>query len=227
MSEKGVSKPIRVVIADDHALVRDGIRLSLEYAGMVVVGEARDGLEAVSLVRKLSPDILLLDLKMPQYSGLEALERIHEVDNPVRTILLTAEANPVDIATAIGFGARGVVLKASATEVLVRAIRTVMAARFWVGLKEVSNINDYLKTLISPGKTEPGKNTFSLTPRELQIISAVVSGRSNKQIASRFGIAEDTVKHHLSNIYDKAGASNRVELVVFAYTHKLPIVDLD
>jgi DNA-binding NarL/FixJ family response regulator len=227
MSEKAASKPIRVVIADDHAMVRDGIRRSLEYAGMVVVGEARDGLEAVSLVRKLSPDILLLDLLMPNHPGLEALEQLHEEDNPVRTILLTAEATPVEIAAAIGFGARAVVLKASATDVLVKAIRTVTAGGYWVALEEVSNINGYLKKLISPGKSEPGKNTFGLTPRELQMISAVVSGRSNKQIASRLGIAEDTVKHHLTNIFNKTGVSTRVELVVFAYKHKLPLVDLD
>lgn len=89
---------------------------------MVVLGEARDGLEAVSLVRKLSPDILLLDLLMPNHPGLEALEQLHEEDNPVRTILLTAEATAVEIATAIDSGARGVVLKASATDVLVKAL---------------------------------------------------------------------------------------------------------
>ena len=140
---------------------------------------------------------------------------------------MTAEATAVEIATAIESGARGVVLKASATDVLVKAIRTVMAGGYWVALKEVSNINAYLKTLILPGKAEPGKNTFGLTPRELQIVSAVVSGRSNKQVASRFGIAEDTVKHHLTNIFNKTGVSTRVELVVFSYTHKLPLVDID
>jgi DNA-binding NarL/FixJ family response regulator len=227
MSEKAAGKPIRVVIADDHAMVRDGIRRSLEYAGLAVVGEARDGLEAVSLVRKLSPDILLLDLSMPRHPGLEALEQLHEEDSPVRTILLTAEATAVEIATAIESGARGVVLKASATDVLVKAIRTVMAGGYWVALKQVSDINAYLKTLVSPAKTDPAKNTYGLTPRELQIVSGVVSGRSNKQIASRFGISEDTVKHHLSNIFDKTGVSTRVELVVFAYKHKLPLVDID
>ncbi len=227
MSEKAADKPVRALIADDHAMVRDGIRRSLEYAGIAVVGEARDGLEAVSLVRKLSPDILLLDLAMPEHPGLEALEQLHEEDSSVRTILLTAEATPVEIATAIESGARGLVLKASATNVLVKAIRTVMAGGYWVGLKEVSDIGAYLGTLITPSKIAPAKNNYSLTPREMQIVSGVVSGRSNKQIAGRFGISEDTVKHHLSNIFDKTGVSTRVELVVFAYEHKLPLVGID
>ena len=151
MSEKSPQKPIRVVIADDHAMVRDGIRRSLEYEGLVVVAEARDGLEAVSLVREQSPDILLLDLAMPKHPGLEALEQLHEEDNPVRTILLTAEATQLEIATAIESGARGVVLKASATDVLVKAIRTGMAGGYWVALKEVSDIRAYLRTLLYSG----------------------------------------------------------------------------
>jgi two-component system, NarL family, nitrate/nitrite response regulator NarL len=227
MSEKAAEKPIRVLIADDHAMVRDGIRRSLEYEGLVVVAEARDGLEAVSLVREQSPDILLLDLAMPKHPGLEALEQLHEEDNPVRTILLTAEATPLEIATAIESGARGVVLKASATDVLVKAIRTVMAGGYWVALKEVSDIRAYLRTLLSPSQTAPAQTNYHLTKRELEIVSGVVSGRTNKQIASRFKIAEDTVKHHLSNTFDKTGVSTRVELVVFAYKHKLPLIDLD
>lgn len=227
MSEKTADRRIRVVIADDHAMVRDGIRRCLEYSGLAVVGEAQDGQEAVSLVRKLSPDILLLDLAMPKHPGLEALEQLHEEDSSVRTILLTAEATQFEIATAIESGARGVVLKASATDVLVKAIRTVMAGCYWVALKEVSDIKVYLQTLVSPAKAGPAKNTYGLTQRELQIVSGVVSGRSNKLIASRFTITEDTVKHHLSNIFDKTGVSTRVELVVFAYEHKLPVVDLD
>lgn len=227
MSEKSSGKRIRVVIADDHAMVRDGLRRSLAFSGLEVVGEARDGLEAVSLVRKHSPDILLLDLSMPTHPGLEALQQLHEENNPVRIIILTADIKPQELATAIESGARGLVMKASATEVLVKAIHTVMAGSYWVGLQQVSNLNAYLEKQFQVQKSQPRTNTYGLTPRELQVVSAVVSGRSNKAIATKLVISEDTVKHHLSNIFDKTGVSTRVELVVFAYEHKVPLVESD
>lgn len=227
MSEKFQGKRIRVVIADDHAMVRDGLRRSLAFSGLEVVAEARDGLEAVSLVRKHSPDILLLDLSMPTHSGLEALQQLHEEGNPVRIIILTADIKPQELATAIELGARGLVMKSSATDVLVKAIHTVVAGSYWVGLQQVSNLNSYLERQFQGRKSPRRTNTYGLTPRELQVVSAVVSARSNKAIATQLEISEDTVKHHLSNIFDKTGVSTRVELVVFAYEHKLPLGEND
>jgi len=228
MSEVKKDKPIRVVIADDHAMVRDGLRRSLEYAGMEIVGEAADGMEAVALVRKLDPDILLLDLSMPKHDGFEALRDLR-ADGHVRhtrVIVLTAEASTNDVAKALDLGARGLVLKALATEKLVLAIQTVMAGGAWVGLGPVKDLQTYLRTHL-PEKPSGRADNYGLTKRELQIISGVVSGRANKEIAQRFGIAEDTVKHHLSNVFDKTGVSTRVELVVFAIKHNLPIDELD
>jgi two-component system nitrate/nitrite response regulator NarL len=227
MSEKFQGKRIRVVIADDHAMVRDGLRRSLAFSGLAVVAEARDGLEAVALVRKHSPDILLLDLSMPTHSGLEALQQLHEEGNPVRIIILTADIKPQELATAIELGARGLVMKSSATDVLVKAIHTVVAGSYWVGLQPVSNLNSYLERQFQGRKSPRRTNTYGLTPRELQVVSAVVSARSNKAIATQLEISEDTVKHHLSNIFDKTGVSTRVELVVFAYEHKLPLGEND
>jgi two-component system, NarL family, nitrate/nitrite response regulator NarL len=227
MSEKSPGKRIRVVIADDHAMVRDGLRRSLGFSGLEVVAEARDGQEAVSLVRKHSPDILLLDISMPTHPGLEALQQLHEENNPVRIVILTADIKPQELATAIESGARGLVMKASATEVLVKAIQIVMAGSYWVGLQQVNNLNAYLEKQFQAHKSQKRTNTYGLTPRELQVVSAVVSGRSNKAIATKLEISEDTVKHHLSNIFDKTGASTRVELVVFAYEHKVPLVESD
>ncbi len=227
MSEKSQGQRIRVVVADDHAMVRDGLRRSLGFSGLEVVGEACDGLEAVSLVRKYSPDILLLDLSMPSHPGLEALQQLHEENNPVRIIILTADIKPQELATAIELGARGLVMKASATEVLVKSIHAVVAGFYWVGLQQVNNLRAYLAKQFQAHKSPQQTNTYGLTPREKQVVSAVVSGRSNKAIATKLQISEDTVKHHLSNIFDKTGVSTRVELVVFAYEHKLPLVETD
>jgi len=227
MAEVKKDKPIRVVIADDHAMVRDGLRRSLEYAGLEIVGEAADGMEAVAQVRKLDPDILLLDLSMPKHDGFEALRDLRADGHArhTRVIVLTAEASTEDVAKALDLGARGLVLKALATEKLLLAIQTVMDGGAWVGAGPVKDLQSYLRTHlpVPSGRSD----NYGLTKRELQIISGVVSGRANKEIAERFGIAEDTVKHHLSNIFDKTGVSTRVELVVFAIKHSLPIDELD
>jgi two-component system, NarL family, nitrate/nitrite response regulator NarL len=226
LPEKNKAKAIGVVIADDHAMVRDGLRRLLEEANLKVLGEAKDGMEAVSLVRQLSPQILLLDLAMPGHPGLEALSELHATGDmkSTRVIVLTADAKPEQIAAALSFGARGLVMKASATDMLLNAIQAVMEGDGWVGRERVSNLKHYLQTRLP--KPADGKR-FGVTDRELEIVSAVVSGRTNKQIAVRLSIAEDTVKHHLSNIFDKTGVSTRTELAMFAVEHKLPLVDLD
>ena len=222
-------QPLSVIIADDHAIFRDGLRGLLEAAGLKVIGQARDGMEAVDLVRTLTPDILLLDLSMPKHSGLEALSELHRSNsgNPVRVILLTAAAETAEIVNALHLGACGVVMKASATEVLLTAINTVMAGGCWVGLKRVFNLLQYLRSQMQASKQETRAKTFGLTPRELEIVSGVVAGLANKEIASYFKIAEDTVKHHMSNIFDKLGVSTRLELALFAVNHRLPIVTIE
>ena len=133
------AQPIRLVIADDHPIFRDGLRRLLEAEdGLKVLGEASDGAEAVKLARQLKPDILLLDLAMPKHPGLEALRDLSVPANatPVRVILLTAAAEKSQIVEALQLGARGVVLKDSATQLLLKAIHTVMAGEYWVGTGE-------------------------------------------------------------------------------------------
>ena len=217
---------IRLVIADDHPIFRDGLRRLLEAeAGLKVLGEASDGAEAVKLVRQIKPDILLLDLAMPKHPGLEALRDLSSTGNAgsgVRVILLTAAAEKGQIVEALQLGARGVVLKDSATQLLLKAIQTVMAGEYWVGRESVSNLVQYLRTLMQSTHDEARQKKFGLTPRELEIVSAVVAGYSNKEIAEYFKISEDTVKHHLSNIFDKLGVSTRLELALFAVNQSLP-----
>ena len=220
------SQPIRIVIADDHPIFRDGLRRLLETeADLKVIGEACDGAEAVKLARQLKPDILLLDLAMPRQHGLEALREMSTSSNQgsVRIILLTAAAEKKQIVEALQLGARGVVLKDSATQLLLKSIYTVMSGEYWVGRESVSNLVQYLRNLMQSSGEEARQRKFGLTPRELEIVSAVVAGYSNKEIAEYFKISEDTVKHHLSNIFDKLGVSTRLELALFAVNQSLPL----
>ncbi|HTM35595.1 MAG TPA: response regulator transcription factor [Terriglobales bacterium] len=223
------SQSISILIADDHPIFRDGLRRLLESErGFKVVGEACDGLEAVDFVRKLKPEILLLDLAMPRRHGIEALREISNSHaGPVRVILLTAAAEREQIVEALQLGARGVVLKDCGTEILMRSIRSVLAGEYWVGREPVSNLMQYLRGLMDSSTKISRQKRFGLTPRELDIVSAVVAGFANKEIAEHFKISEDTVKHHLSNIFDKTGVSTRLELALFAVNQALPFKPLN
>ena len=217
------SQPVRILIADDHPIFRDGLKRMLESeGGFKVVGEACDGVEAVAMARQLKPEILLLDLAMPRRPGLEALREMSSDTAPARVILLTAGAEKDQIVEALQLGARGVVLKDSATQILFKAIHAVMNGEYWVGRESVSNLVQYLRSLVGPGGNTARQRKYGLTPRELEIISAVVAGYANKEIAEHFKISEDTVKHHLSNIFDKVGVSTRLELALFAVNQALP-----
>jgi two-component system, NarL family, nitrate/nitrite response regulator NarL len=216
-------QPVRILIADDHPIFRDGLKRLLESEGeFKVIGEACDGVEAVTLARQLIPEVLLLDLAMPRRRGLDALRDLVSDGRAVRVILLTAAAEKEQIVEALQLGARGVVLKDSATQILLKSIRAVMNGEYWVGRESVSNLVQYLRTMVAPAENFPHRNRYRLTPRELEIVAAVVAGFANKEIAQYFKISEDTVKHHLSNIFDKIGVSSRLELALFAVNQSLP-----
>jgi len=213
---------VRIVLADDHPIFRDGLRKLLEAErGFEVVGEAGDGAEAVEVARRLSPDVLLLDLSMPNQGGLDALRGLEGVADSVRSIILTVSIDRAATVEALRLGARGVVLKESATQVLLKSVRSVMAGQYWVGRESVGGIVQALREL-SPGNGHEARpQKFGLTPRELEIIAVIVAGYSNKEIAREFSISEQTVKHHLTNIFDKLGVSSRLELALFATNHCL------
>src|SRR4051812_12606306 len=179
-------RPIRIVIADDHPIFRDGLRRLLETeSDMKVIGEGSDGREAVKLATELKPDILMLDLAMPHHNGLEAIRDMstNAGAGTVRIILLTAAAEKKQIVEALQLGARGVVLKDSATQLLLKAIHAVMSGEYWVGRESVSNLVQYLRNLMQSSSEESKQKKFGLTPRELEIVSAVVAGYANKEIA--------------------------------------------
>lgn len=214
---------VHILIADDHPLFRDGLRRALEAEpGFQVVGEAENGEQAAELVRKVKADVLLLDLAMPFVTGLEALRELSTASTaPVRTIVLTAAIQPTEVVEALQLGARGIVLKTTAAPLLVKSIHTVMQGQYWVGHGSVSDLVNALRELMPPPAAEPLKKTFGLTLRELEIVAEIVAGCTNKDIALKFSISEDTVKRHLTNIFDKVGVSNRLEMALFALKHRL------
>ena len=201
------------MIADDHAIFRDGLRrLLVGESDFAVVGEASDGKQAIALVRELKPDILLLDLAMPRVPGMEVLRELARDDDPVSTILLTATIQPFEVTCALQLSVRGIVLKASPPEVLLKCIRSVSRGEHWVS-------SEILAASARFGQRPDGSS--GLTTREVEIISAIRVGNSNKEIAQKLSISEETVKRHLSNIFAKLGVSSRLELAVLAGGHNL------
>ena len=213
---------VRILLADDHPILRHGLRKLLEVEpDLRVIGEAGDGIEAVKGVHRLKPDLLLLDLNMPRQTGLEALREIGPMSS-TRTVVLAAAIEKAQVAEAIQFGARGVVLKESATELLLRCIRAVMRGQYWVGREVVFSLIEALRDLLPmDGNRQNGQANFGLTPREMEVITAVVNGYTNKDIAQSFSLSIQTVKHHLTSIFDKLGVSNRLELALFTVNHHL------
>ncbi|MGD0931007.1 MAG: response regulator transcription factor [Candidatus Korobacteraceae bacterium] len=212
---------VRIVMADDHTIFRDGLRRLLEAEPeLEVVGEAADGAEAASQTRELKPDILLLDLAMPRVPGMDALRDLSADSEtlPTRIIVLTAAVERLEIVQALQLGARGVVMKEAATQLLMKAIRTVMLGQYWIGREAVGDIVEFMRT--NPSGEKAPRN-YGLTKREMDILTTIVAGLSNKEIARRFSLSEDTVKHHLTNIFDKVGVASRLELALFAINNRL------
>ena len=217
------TEAIRILIADDHQIFRIGLRRVLEAEPRFrVVDEAADGEQAVQLARQLKPHILLLDLAMPRRTGIEILRELATASVPVRTIVLTAAIEPPQVIEALQLGARGVVLKSvGAAEMLIKSIHAVMDGQYWVGHASMADLVTALQSLMSSAGQGSPRAAFGLTARELEIVTAVVTGRTNKDVAQQFSISEETVKRHLSNIFDKLGVSNRLELTLFALRHQL------
>lgn len=220
-SRRANASGIRIVIADDHPVVRIGVRNMLTSDDQFeVAGEAGDGDEAITQTLELLPDILLLDLAMPRLPGLEAMRAIMSGSPTVKIILLTSQITTQQVIEALQIGARGIVLKDALTDHLTEAILSVASGDYWIGGKRVVNLVGALHDLMQKAAT-PERKTFGLTPREMEVVGCIVEGCSNRDIAKQFTLSEETVKRHLSNIFDKTGVSTRLELAMFAIAHHL------
>ena len=212
---------VRIVLADHQQIFRDGLKSLLNSeAGFVVVGDVGTALHTLRMVRELHPDVLLVDLALPG-GGLNVLKKLAAMPEPVRTIALTGIIDHDILIAALQHGARGVILKESTTALLFKSIRSVIADQYWVGREDVGHIVERLRRLAQQSEAEVHAKRFRLTRREMEIVTAVAAGESNKGIAERLSLSEDTVKHHVSHVFDKLGVYSRLELAVFAINHKL------
>jgi DNA-binding NarL/FixJ family response regulator len=210
---------IKVLIADDHAVFRDGLRKLLEGADEIsVVGEASNGNDCIKMLDKFRPDILLLDLRMPEKDGLGVLTEVNFESLATRVIVLTAAEDDRDVIRAMRLGARGMVLKQSASDLLLKSIRQVHDGEIWLDNRMTAEVIDAFKKSAESGQR---REKPLLSDREKEVVQLVVQGFRNRGIGEKLFISEQTVKNHLHNIFDKLGVSDRLELALYAIHHKL------
>jgi len=206
----------RVIVGDPVDKHRQALALFLREKGLEVI-EVPDGSRALAETLLRKPDVLLLDLAMPGAGGIQALQEIADRCLDVKVILLTAAIDTADSVRVLQLGARGVIMKECATHLLYKCLDTVTSGGYWVGHDRVNDIVQHLRA----GATRPPAPAAMLTRRELQIVTAILNGATNKDIGQQFNLSEQTVKNHLSHIFDKVGVSNRLELALYALHHKL------
>ena len=200
---------IRILLADDHMLMRMGIAALVSTArDMAVVGEARNGREAVELAGSLRPDVVIMDLMMPEMSGGEATKAIHEAHPGIKIVILTTYGTSAELATAVTNGAVGVLLKDKVEMDLLSTIRFVVAGNQVIPTRLLAQI-------------EEDKAMGKLTDRQMEILASVAEGQSNADIALQFGLSEITVKKHLSAIFERLGVANRSEAVSLAFRKQM------
>lgn len=212
---------IRVLIADDQTVVREGLEMLLGLSpGVEVVGAAADGEEAVRLTAERSPDVVLMDLRMPRCDGVEATRRITSQYPSTRVVVLTTYADDESIFGALEAGARGYLTKDASAPEIQRAIRTVYEGEALLDPSVQLRLIQGMRRGGAPPRKESG-SPDDLTQREVDVLRLIAGGLSNREIADRLFISEATVKTHINNIFSKAGLRDRAQAVVYAIRHGL------
>jgi DNA-binding NarL/FixJ family response regulator len=212
--------PIEILLVDEQLIFREGLKRLLQTESeFMVVGDASDPDAALKAIERLQPDVLVVSLSGRLLARMmQTLQDLVAAGNHVRTILLTTTIEKAHIVQAQQLGVAGILLKETSPAVLYESVRSVAAGRCWLGQQPLDDLVEGLRHL-SPSN----KNRFGLTPRELEIVEAVRRGDTNKVIARDLAITQDTVKHHLTNIFTKIGVFTRLQLAVFAMNHKLGV----
>lgn len=206
---------IKILIVDDHEMVRNGLCVMMEREeDFTVVGEAQNGKEAVEMVSELRPDVVLMDLRMPEMDGVEAMRQIRAEQDDVKFLVLTTFDSDEYIFDAIEAGAKGYLLKDASREELFRAVRTVNRGESLIEPGVVSRVLDRLTELSH--RAAQGTDHLTLSEREVEVLRLMAKGSANKQIASDLSITESTVKTHVANIFQKLEVSHRTEAVTKA-----------
>ncbi len=236
VATSGGSYRIRIVVADDHPVFREGLckLLTLEE-DFEVVAQAQDGRQALEALQRYEPDILLLDLRMPELDGLTTLGRLHVAKARTRVIVLTASDDKNEFVQAMKLGSSGIVLKQAATDLLIESVRKVHAGEIWLDSHVTSAVIRQFVANDEPAAAPPARSREQesrrssqgeleralLTVREREVVALVAQGFRNKEMAEKMFLSEQTVKNHLHNIFDKLGVSDRLELALYAIHYKL------
>ena len=207
----------KVMIADDHSLIREGIKQLLEFDGSIeVIGEASNGVECLEKLEVLSPDVLLLDINMPEMNGIDVLKKLKETESDVKVLILTVHNELEYLLKAIDIGVDGYILKDSESSELKKAIDIICKGENYIQPSLIPALNNQLANIdIDKDKID------LLTSREYEVLIQVANGMSNKEIATNLNISERTVKNHISNIFKKIDVSDRTQAAVFAIKNNI------
>ncbi len=208
---------IRVMIADDHSLIREGLKQLLEFDGSIeIVGEASNGVECLEKLNESNPEVLLLDINMPEKNGIEVLKQMKEDQSKIKVLILTVHNEMNYLMKAVDIGVDGYILKDSESSELKKAIRAVRDGENYIQPSLIPALNSQLLNR----DTDKDKITL-LTNRELEVLVQVANGMFNKEIATNLNISERTVKNHISNIFKKIDVSDRTQAAVFAIKNNI------
>lgn len=208
---------IRVMIADDHSLIREGLKQLLEFDGSIkVVGEAANGVECLENLEKYDPEVLLLDINMPEMNGIEVLKKLKQNQSKVKVLILTVHNELDYLMNAVDIGVEGYIMKDSESSELKKAIRAVRDGENYIQSSLIPALNNRLMN-----RDIDKDKVASLTNRELEVLIQVANGMFNKEIATNLNISERTVKNHISNIFKKIEVSDRTQAAVFAIKNNI------